>query len=610
MRALAFGLCLALAEAAPLAAGADPKPATLSAAELEKRWRPAASPAGRFSTREFYALALEAAAADWHPGRVETLLAHGAAKQDRDPKSKTFGNLAWYWEDPVPVDRNCVQFCMQRGALLWILFRDRLTPKARAMLEETMRFAVEGIRLHKVPPSYSNIYLKKAWTSLAIGENAGRPDLAAEGRAMLDLWLAHTRTNGVCEYLSPTYYAVNMENAGLIARHARDPETRRRGALAMEFLWTEVAAHWFAPAGRLGGPHSRDYDYLRGIGGLRAWTERAGWPSASDPSRERQFIDDACWVAPPPSLADLVTRAPRMVRGRFGADGGRTIAQWVGRRVALGTAGAAYADSMDKTFVVLFPGHERPTASFLMDARLDPYGQKKYPTGGGHNKAHHVFPFLASVQRGAEALLLASATTEGRSQAFRRSGTNLTCMLSHWALPADLPLHVGATGAAVAGKGTLRLPATDTPVFLRSGDAAAGFRFVWGTTPAGGAPPVEVVEDGAKWKVRRMTCVHSTAPPAGRTAVAVWARAAEGLDDAGFAAFREAFARAKASVLVEGDTVDVVAPGLAGPLRVKADLAKEERLALEGAEDGADAALLTVDGREIGAPILDRAAVR
>jgi hypothetical protein len=601
-------LCAVLAGTAPFAASADPKAATLPAAELEKRWKPAASPSGRFSTREFYALALEAAAADWHPERVESLLVNGAAKQDRDPKSKTYGNLAWYWEDPLPVDRNCVQFCMQRGALLWSLFRDRLTPKARATLEETMRFAVEGIRLHRVSPSYSNIYLKKTWTCIAIGENTGRPDLASEGYAMLDTWLAHTRTNGVSEYLSPTYYAVDMENAGLIARHARDAEARRKGALAMEFLWTEVAAHWFAPAGRLGGPHSRDYDYLRGIGGLWVWASRAGWPSVTDSSREPMFVDDACWIAPPASLTDLVHRVPRMVRGRFGADGGRTIAQWVGRRIALGTAGAAYADSMDKTFVVLFPGHERPTASFLMDARLDPYGQKKYPTGGGHNKAHHVFPFLASVQRGPEALLLASATTEGRSQAFRRSGTNLTCVLSHWALPADVPLYVGATGAAIAVKDSVRLPSPDTPVFLRDGDAAAGFRFVMGTTPGGGAAPVEIVDDGAKWKVRRLTCVHSMKPPEGRTTVAVWARVAEGLDEAGFDAFRGAFARAKASVLVEGDTVDVVAQGLAGPLRVKADLAKEERLSLEGAEAGAGDALLSVDGREVGAPILDRAA--
>ncbi len=594
----------ALVHAAP---AAEPSATVRSPEALEKGWKSASAPSARYSTREFFSFALEAAAAGWHPERVEAVLANAATKQDRDPKSKTFGNLAWYWEDPLPVDRNCVQFCMQRGALLWMLFRDRLTPKARASLEEIIKFAVDGIRLHKVPPSYSNINLKKTWNSIAIGENTGRPDLAAEGYAMLDMWIAHTRTNGVSEYLSPTYYAVDMENAGLIARHARHPEARRKAALAMEFLWTEIAAHWFAPAGRLGGPHSRDYDYLRGIGGLGVWTAQAGWPSVTDPARERSFIDDACWVPPPAALRDLVVRAPRRVRGRFGADGGRTIAQWVGRRVAVGTAGASYSDSMDKTFVVLFEGHDRPTGSFLMDARLDPYGQKKFPTGGGHNKAHHVFPFLASVQNGPEGLLLASATVGGKSQAFRRSGTNLTCVLSHWALPADIPLYIGATGGAVAVKGSLRLPEPGTPVFLRDGDVAAGFRFVMGTTPGGAAAPVEIVEDGAKWKVRRLTCVHSTKPPEGRTIVATWARAAEGLDDAGFAAFRAAFCKARASVLVEGDVVDIVAQGAAAPLHLKADVSKEERLANEGAEPGAYQALLSVDGVELGAPILDRA---
>jgi hypothetical protein len=242
-----------------------------------------------------------------------------------------------------------------------------------------------------------------------------------------------------------------------------------------------------------------------------------------------------------------------------------------------------------------------------MDARLDPYGQNKYPTGGGHNKAHHVFPFLASVQRGAEGLLLASATTDGKSQAFRRSGTNLTCMVSHVVLPSDVRIYVGESGRSLPADTSMRLPTPDTPVFLRDGDAAAALRFVLGSTPEGDPAPVDIVEDGGKWKARRLTCVHSTKPPAGRSTVVVWARVAEGLDAEGFESFRKSFSESRSAIIQKGPVLDVTVQGLAGPLRLVADLEKEERLINEGAEPGAYEALLSVDGVELGAPLIDRA---
>jgi hypothetical protein len=42
-------------------------------------------------------------------------------------------------------------------------------------------------------------------------------------------------------------------------------------------------------------------------------------------------------------------------------------------------------------------------------------------------------------------------------------------------------------------------------------------------------------------------------------------------------------------------------------LRIRADLTKEERVELTGAEPWAASALLAVDGEELGAPILERA---
>lgn len=572
--------------------------------QLERQWLAIKEPQHRFGTREFFSFALEATAANWRPECVEVALSHAATKQDRDPKSKTFGNFAWYWEDKLPDDRNCVEFCMQKGILLWILFQDRLTPEAKSLLSDIIKFSIEGIKRHRVSPSYSNIYIKKTWNCIAIGEYAGEPQLANEGYEMFQTWLKHTRTNGICEYLSPTYYAVDMENLGLISRYSKNPIIREKARLAIQYMWREVAANWFKPAERLGGAHSRDYDYLFGRGGLDDWVIRAGWSNYRKPSDT--FFSSACWVAPDENLRnEILENYPRMVRQRWGSAPYQTASQWLGKKIAIGTAGAAYLDAMDKTFVVLFEGSNLPTCSFLMDARLDPYGKKRYTTGGGHLKAHHIFPFLASVQRENEALLLASARSG--SPAFQRSGTNLTCWLSHWVIPSEIPLYIGDSEKPVQFNNSIKLPFPDTPVFLKKGDAAVGFRFIYGTTPDNNTAQVEIVDDGKEFGARRITCIHSLAPPNGRATVATFVRVAEDLDEIKFKEFRKQFSAAKANIIRNNNVLDVSVDGLVSKLRLAVDLERESRLTIDGAEQLDKNALLTVNAKEIGAPLLDKA---
>jgi hypothetical protein len=608
---LALGLLVGAAVAKESPTPPKKIPATVEevrAGELEKRWRNLREPKGRFSTRELFEFTLEQAALNQHPERVERALELAEQKQDRDPRSKTYGNFAWYWEDPKPVDLNAAEFAMQRAALTWILYRDRLSPKAREVMERLIKFSIEGLQRHKVSVDYTNIFVMKTWNCIALGEYTGRPELARAGYAMLDDWLRRVRQVGVHEYLSPTYYAVDFECLGAIARHAKNPAVRAKAALALDYLWTDVAANWFTPAARLGGAHSRDYDYVTGHGGLDQWVARAGWTTVERPSTDNNLKQ--VYVAPPARLeTELLALAPRGTRQRWGEPEGESCANWLGCEVMLGSSGAIYTDAMDKTLVVLFGGGPKQAgAEYLMDARLDPYGQNKFPVGGGHNKAYHVQPFTMSVQNGPEALLLTTATADGpKPAAFKRCGTNLVCWLSHFTFPAEAQVFVGATGAAVELKDKLRLPTPDTPVFLKYGNATAALRFVFADTPAGGRAPVELVNDGMKTKTMRLTAVHSEQKPQGRITAALWTRVADNLDDAKFADFRKAFATAKPTVKRDAATLDVQVPGLSGTLRLTADLKAEKRLAIEGAAPGPRNYLLEVNGRELGAPLLDRA---
>lgn len=758
-------------------------------ANLDRRWDGLQQRSPRMAVRSLFEFALESAEADHHLDRIEGALDLAAQMQDVDPASRTYGNFRWYWEGDRPEDLNAVEFSMQDAALLWMRHRERLPGSARHRLERLIALAIEGIRRHNVPESYTNIYLMKAWNCIALGEQTERPELARDGYAMLDAWLFYTWENGIHEYLSPTYYGTDLDSLVLIARFSRNARARQQAETALRLVWTDIAANWFEPCLRLGGAHSRDYDYLTGHGYLDTHLQTAGW-LASDPGATPQRFAALSGWRPPEELHTLaVQRLPRWVRQRWSAAPGERSAHYVGRSVSLGTAGASYADPMDKTLTVQFAGGPgMPVVNFMMDARNDPFGRSKGLTGGGHMKAFHLTPFVMSVQREAEALFLAAISPQDRG--FQRPAPDPTCLLSQLVLPragvavwvgdepigggegeagpaavlpaaeveqllrgtgvgarawwrrlwppgypaatpgcpfeveaalqVEPPFAVGRDSRAAGGRFVWRpgvpgavgpaggraliplkvpvaggyyllarvlsptpsedsfqlsiragaqevLPLSDwhigvhgdwswqavslTPgeptrveipaglalleircredgtmidqilltdqrtaartvppdqaVFLRHGDAVAGFRIVHAVDLHGAAAAAELRTDITAPEAVTLTVIHSPAKPEnGRASIALWARVAEGVDEAGFARFRSDFARAAATARLDGAILEVSAQGLQGPLRLAANLETAERQACEGEEPGASEALLSVDGHDLGREIL------
>ncbi len=574
------------------------------AKRLEASIRRFDPPRDQTGVRELFGFALEAVAANYRPEMVERALDVAEQMQDRDPASPTYGNFRWYWFNEKPVDRNAVQFSMERAVLIWKLYRDRLTPKAKERLERLIALSVEGIRRHRVGESYTNIFLMKTWNCIAIGEAADRADLATEGYQMLERWFMHVWESGIHEYLSPTYYGVDVQCLGLIARFAARAEGKRLAELALRLFWTDIAANWFGPSQRLGGAHSRDYDYLTGRGHLDNVLRRQGWLTDGKPISSDPYELNASWP-PPAEMRALADRQPRFVRQRWGIQPWEMAAHHVGRNFSLGSSAATYWN-MDKTLVLNLPGDiDTPVASFHMDARNDPYGKSRIPEGtSGHKKSLHLNPFLASVQRGPEVLLVASADPEKPKHFMHHE--EMAGLFSHLFFPTNASVWETASDAPLPLTGRRELNG-DRPIFLRSGDVAAGIRFVVRAAPDGKPAPLALLADGEKFGAARLTVEHATSKPLARGVIGIWARAAEGLDDDGFDRFRATFASARPDVRRDGDRLDVRVPGLGAPLRVAVDLANEERLAIEGAETGAEGMLLAIDGRDVGRELVGAA---
>jgi hypothetical protein len=411
-----LAVALALTAASPLLAAErwQPTPAETSqlAASVDARWTKlfgAGTLRDRATWNDLAAFIVDGLATGYASDRIAKALEALAALQDTDPASPTYGNVRWYNGDAKVIDRNGVEFTTRHLALAWLLYHDHLTDAERQPLERLLKLAVTGIERHKVLMSYTNIFLMKAWNEIALGQILGDAKLAATGKASLADWLARVRASGVDEYLSPTYYAVDLENLALIENLATDPEAKRLARAGLDIVWGDLALAWYAPGERLGGPHSRYYDRLTNRGGVDDFASRADWPA-----RGRAPLGPYAayaYAAPSPATSALLKgTAPRFIVARAGEDPAQRLAIWQGDGARLGIATFGYGLHDNVVAANLGDGRDVPTITAFLDGRRDHYGlNRTLEAGSGHLKALHLKPFVAAAQTGPEALVLLSA---------------------------------------------------------------------------------------------------------------------------------------------------------------------------------------------------------
>jgi len=587
--------CLLVLEPLAKAGNGTPTP-------LDKAWTKIEPHGPDLAVREIMDFVLEAAGSpnyEQYSTQIESALALLEQKQDLDPASKTYGNFCWYWHEEKPGDLNAVEFIAQKGALVQLRFAKSLSPAALASLNRLLSQSVEGIHRQSVNVGYTNIFLMKTWNLLALGEGLQRPELVQEGSAMLDQWIEFTSKNGIREFLSPTYLAVDLDSLGLMANVLSNPPVKEKAERLLRLFWTTIAANWFEPAGRLGGSHGRDYDYLTGHGYLDQYLLPAGWIDAKQASMSPYilvFNKMARWTPPEELHTQAISAVPRFVFQRWDAAPACWASQYIGHHFSIGVSGSCQGPE-DKPFALNLAGPAGPKTvmvNFFMDGRGDPYGNVKTATGSsGHKKSHHLIPLFCAVQSGPEVLFLASHATGPNA---RKTESPLVCLLSHMDIPAEAEVW---TGDHVTAADQPSQPLAGNICFLRMGDVAVGIHFVVALDTAGQPVTAQVFNDGAAYNARRLTVMHSGGVPEnGRGTLAVRVRVMEGLDDAGFATFRRSFSETATSAITEGTTLRVRATGLKGPLMLEADLAKGQLVRSEGGDPAMQVDPMSVNGKE------------
>ncbi len=605
-RLLVFSLVLVflpgLRAAAPAPKPTAPAPG-YALREMDRAWVRMQQRAPTLGVRELYSFVLTAAERGWHPETLPQVLDLAASMQDTNPASPTYGNYRWYYRDPKPDDRNAVEFSMQTASLTWLLYRDRLVPEAREKLAAAMRLGIEGMLRHKVDVSYTNIFLMRIANCILIGESTDRPDILARGRQWFDEWLVYTRTHGIHEFDSPTYYGVDLTDLGAIAQHTRDPDLRDKATRALRLFWTDIAAHWFEPFQGIAGAYSRDYGFLTGHGDLDEHLERAGWMPVPAAPKTRPTLEDVTQWDPPANIKAERETFPRDVRARWGAEAWEQSTIHIERNFALGSSGAGYGQQDKILALTLAGGPQQPIVNFSLDYRNDPYGQAKVVTSGGHLKLTHLVPFVTSIQRGGEALLYANFDPHAKN-----SPKDIESVVSNLVLPDGVEFWTqqGLLSAATGTDNIGNIELDQGVLFFRFHDTVAAVRFVLATDEHDHAVAIALRRDGAAYHAARIAAVNALHAPDRPVATAIWIRAAEASNDEAFARFRRDFLRDSngAKVSAAGDRQTIAVPGVAGELRLSFDIRKNARLAMAGGDPRLQTGILNINGRDAGGEIL------
>jgi hypothetical protein len=375
--------------------------------ELEKRLSmPGAAP----SIRDLPNAALATLILSKNGPAAEDLIRREFSEQNMDAASPDFGSLPWQIGHPEIQDANAIEFGMQAIGPIWLGYGQYFSAGFKQEMAPHLRAALAAIRRHQVKVTYTNMFLMKTVNLILVGEAAGDDAAAAEGYANLDEWMAWTRLEGICEFDSPTYYAVDLSSLATGCRYAARPAARANFKAILDYLWRDIAANFFPARGSLSGPHSRDYDFLRGEGALDVYLYAEGFRDSQNLQKldlEKALLLEATAAYQPPAGSLDSARVPeKVVMQRWNLLPAAQRYNYVTPDFAIGSTSGDYGPQ-DRLFSVELGGSNTlPVISVVPDVYDQPYGLQKIKGGDGHGKPRHIPLHLTAVQQKGAALLM------------------------------------------------------------------------------------------------------------------------------------------------------------------------------------------------------------
>jgi hypothetical protein len=494
-----------------------------------------------------------------------------------------------------------------------------------------------------VDVSYTNVFLTKICNLILIGQGPedgnGNTLVPADatllntGRTNFMNWVSTVRTYGIHEFLSPTYTGSDVEMLANIDLFAQDPGILTMAQQAFEEAWIDLYANWYNQDQRLGGTHSRTYEFLTDenrttdryiyAASKPSSVSTPAWPDllTSRTPRYWRGQDYTAYILPPPAgvpnlfPAQVPANEQRIILRDFGYTDPHVNAAFMYAENYLanpaGTGGLTYPFSVasaqtayfDNTFeglTIMIPGDENtPNVNFNMQGRGDYYLQELAADG----KSDTLEPYIASVQNGAETLFLAtSRAAQDASASSVASTIVLPSSAQIWLGTDSSPEELSPGQKVTVDAGSTIFIQVSNPE--QSDALVTGIRFLLSTDMSGNSVNLSIVNDSSAYNALRITCVHSaTTPTSGNAVFGLWTRTGYTSDlSTQFDAFRSAMTSAVTTANYDNSSGNVFlsVPGWNSTMTVQANAINQTISSLSGGDVEAAASLpfLAVNGVE------------
>jgi hypothetical protein len=328
---------------------------------------------------------------------IEQLLRTEFGAQIMDQSSSAFGQLPWQIKSTQITDLNAMEFgCQPLGPIL-TGYGTNLSPEFKKWLRPHIDAALIAMRKHKVPVTYTNIYLMKAVDFILLGAAIDDQSTLWEGVDLLDKWIAYTKQGGIHEFDSPTYYACDLNSLLMGYLFSPDKVTASKFRVVLDYFWQDIAANYFSPTETMSGAHSRDYDFLRGSGGVDVFTYLAGLKETSPLEKVDMEKVYALLNETTPQgyhagvrFLELSKMVPREVLSRWDDYPTKDRVNFICQDFSLSSANGGSYGPQDKLIAMQFASKKiLPTVSIVADRFNSPYGKVKSRDKSGHEKPRH-----------------------------------------------------------------------------------------------------------------------------------------------------------------------------------------------------------------------------
>jgi hypothetical protein len=338
------------------------------------------------------------------PHMAEAMLRRVFARQNMDPASPKYGELPWQLNADDVHDANAIEFGTQSWGPILLGHGDRLSSDFKKEMTLHIRAAFAALERHKVPVSYTNIYLMNTVNTILLAEAAHDDESLERGHRQLDTWIDYTSVNGIHEFDSPTYYCTTLNSLGLGYRYAAESDTRPKFKAILDYFWKDIAANYFAGARRLSGPHSRDYDFLFSTGGIELYLAAEG---LLDPQLYKKLdlektlvVEDESGNGYHPDVSVLSASGlpERTIEQVWDEDRTHDRYNYITPQFAIGGANGDYGPQDKMIEIELASAKNLPGISVVPDGFDAPYGLVRTKDRSGHNKPTHIPLHLTTVQ--------------------------------------------------------------------------------------------------------------------------------------------------------------------------------------------------------------------